>query len=386
MTNFTNEEEMKANQERIENLYQNVQNCLDLSEWLEYRLDNNDFGFEIGDADLSYVVGNLDGVYFRVEMPTATRVILKVEDWGSEYEYVIDKLRKVIAPCIWNLGSNLNRKLNGYKGEAVRYEFNSVEGELVKAIGWDVLDPEALVQELFNKTLTGQIRIERVEPCYPGADSKKMLLNSRFGVYTGFADKKYINRINKYSEFELFITLKSISEEIANYYGQVVSKKRDRETYDPISQNYSYALSYLIQQTARFGVKVNPPSNQPSEPTVEFEAWYFWWEEAFKKLLRDNPNILEEWKSFKNGFDPNFKPSCLYKEYLEAYKELYEYANKQKTIDTIRCVADMKKVMKERKATPQGRALNLATDIVQKARKENSQSEENGYSDFDYLY
>ena len=386
MTNFVNEEEMKANQERIENLYQNIQNCMDLVEWLEYRLDNNEYSLAIADADLSYIAGKLDGIYFRVEMPKATRVILKVEDWGEEYDYIIEALRKAIAPCIWNLGSGVNRELNGYRGEAVRYEFNSVDDEPVKAIGWDVEDPEAFVQEMFIKTLTGQIKLERVEPCYPDADSKKLLLNSRFGEYTGFADKEYINQIKNYSEFELFVTIKSMSEEIAKYYNAVISQKRDRHEFDPISQNYSYALSFLMQQTTRFGVKVNPPANEPTDTTVEFEAWYFWWEEAFDKLLRENPDVLEEWKKFENGFDPNFKPDCSYQEYFEAYKELYEYENKKQVVDTIKCVADTKKVMEERKQTPQGRALNLATDIVQRVRKDTHEINNNEKSAFDYLY
>lgn len=358
----------------IQNLYRNIHSGNDIAEWLDFMCSKSDYSLAIEDFDIDYVDGYLDGVMFRVEMPSKSRLILKTELDSSD---VFDKLKRCLQPIAWNLDSGDNKR--PYRAEVLRYYFECDSLHMI-ATCWDPKNPHELANEIFQQIKNQEISVHHVAYLHPDIDLKKMILDSRYGAYTGFADKEYIEQINNFSEFELFIAIKSLSEELAEYYVNDLSKRKKVDV-DVKSKNYSYAFEYLCQQTKRFGIKVNPPANEPNDATIELSAWFSWWEDAFKKLLDQNPNIEEEWKEkFENGYDPNFRPEEPFNEYLSAYRQLEEERAKQEALkqaqekrqrfaEVLKAEETARLEFEERKKSPFGRAKNIIININKKEQK-----------------
>lgn len=376
--------------EKLSNLYMHIKNCKDMAKWLDYRFANSDREFALVEVEDDYLYGRLDGPLFRIEMPTETRMFLKVEDWDAEYEYVIEDLKKVIAPTIWHLGQK-GKKTDDYRSEVLRYTFKETDAHIplnVNVIGYDVKNPKGLIQDILLKAKLGLVRIQHLEVRYPNVTAEEIMYDSLFGTYTGFADEKYIKQINKYSEFELFMAIKSLTEEIAKY-GNYLKSLPELPKYDEISQNFTFALAYLIQQVGKFGVKIIPPSFDFVDQPPEFDAWYMWWDEAFSSLLKEKPYIMDEWKGFKNGYDPNFKPKTPFKEYLKAYMELREEEiarlRKEQLASSRKEVVDTLKEVSEVKRTGGDLKVNLMQMVKSLVRRSNDAKEQQETSPYDFM-
>ncbi len=372
---------------QLQELYTHIEDCFDMATWLEFML-SKDYDIAILEVENDYVYGRLDGVLFRVEMPNPNRIILKTENWGKEYSYVYDKLKSAIAPTVWHLGSKKDKNKDAYRAEVASYKFKDDDADILVSC-YDVKNPIELIQELFIQTMNGLIKIYDLEIKYPNFESEEMIHKSLFGKFDGFADKKYIDKIKNFSEFELFINIKTISEACATYYNNVLRKMDKLPEYDEISQKLAYALSYMVQQTERFGVNVNPPSAVFDDQPIEFDAWYYWWSEAYEDLLRQKPNVMEEWKNYKKGFDPKFRPKVPYKDFLNACKELYveEFQVReaeQLKVQRTKVISTLKEVGKAKKEEnkPTINAKQLVNNIISNA---NQVKQDQTNSPFDFI-
>ncbi len=379
----------KANPSEV---YKDVKNCIDLYEWLKYRISDSKDRLLLAEVNKDVLNAALDGILFRVEMYDGTRLILKVTDYYGAADEILPELKKVIAPVIWNLGKdqNISGEHSNYRSEIISYRFkaeNIFTGikENVFVSAYDVKDAKQLILDVISGLLIDKLDISKISSKYPKFsynDATEIILGAE---NKSFAESKFIEEIEKCSEFELYMYTKNVIYEIAQRIMDIKQAGGDTEK-DKTLKNLQIAYGFLIAQAKRFGIFINDiPGMDILDTSSEYEAWYFWWDEAYNNLVNNHPEVLDGWKSLPDGYDENFRPSSSFDEFYELHLEILESDKRAKEeaerLQKLEKIAEVRDILKdeinnrkqteERKKTPQGRAENFVNDILKKS-KDNS--------------
>lgn len=296
-------------------------------------------------------------------------LMLKVED-GADKEEI--EIKRILKPVMWGITSG---RTDVFSDEILSYSVGDdggVPGSCFNVTIWDFANPMATIDAFLDDIAKGKIFAYNVVSKYMGISGEKLFEKIFYGTYSNFLSQERINEINNYSEFELFFTLKSVSKELQTLEANVVkARKTPIEHEESTAQRrlYNYFFQYLVQQTKRFGVKVNKPSITPPEPTEEFECWMKWWGEAFEKLLEAKPNVLEEWKVYENGYDENFRPEIPFNEFYKMYLVQKQAEAKRKQEEFLRAQKEQEEADKLRRKTLGGRVTSLFDAIKDEAEK-----------------
>lgn len=414
----TNFDELNFNlQDDYKNLYQFINDGNDMAKWLAYRLHNghDDIEWKIENYSDTFVDGFLDDFMFRVEIYDKSRVFLKIEDGNDEEtNRLVDIMKKIIAPTIWHLGKK-NKDKNVFRAEILEYSiggYSTQNEELqifdnsayitqeftipIKVVAWDVEKPLELITDLVKKHLEGEIKVSSIECYYPSADLESIMEDLYYGAYSECIDDSYAKHVQTCSEFELFYTIKVIKDEITKFSNQIRKGEHLDNRDMTIIKNYAYLYEYLVQQCRRFGIRVGFPDSKLGGQTVEFSAWYAWWEEGYNELLKENPKILEEWETTKAGFDLSFKPKTSFEDFITKFRnsileeEMRKKVRQEEFLRVKRKISPeerqrIREIRNARSKTVMGRAKNLLDNLKEHTAKQITKDEKNKQSPYDYI-
>lgn len=108
-----------------------------------------------------------------------------------------------------------------------------------------------------------------------------------YGVYSG--SLQLPEMIDELSEVDLYLQIDALKENIYWKYKMASAAHSQLNTTED-----DYALEYLIYKTKKFGTKIpEPKRGQHIRITEEYERWYEYYENHFKKNLTE-----EEWNEF----------------------------------------------------------------------------------------
>ncbi len=112
------------------------------------------------------------------------------------------------------------------------------------------------------------------------------------------------------------------------------------------------------------------------EPSIEQMAWFEMWNNFFEAKLKENPNLIKDWKkNFAEGYDTNFAPEVDFKQYAKQFEErkIKEQADKlekeekfaREKLEAIkRKIEKMKTLELKRNKTLEGRSENLFEEVL----------------------
>ena len=100
-----------------------------------------------------------------------------------------------------------------------------------------------------------------------------------YGVYPGSLTN--VENINEMDEISLFLSLDSLTKYIFDTHERI--SKGNLPDMDITEQNY--ALEYMMYQTTRFGVAINPPEEGKH---VQISSSYLDWFTYYTKHFHDN--------------------------------------------------------------------------------------------------
>ena len=105
-----------------------------------------------------------------------------------------------------------------------------------------------------------------------------------YGIYSG--SLQWPEMIDKLNEVDLYLQIDALKENIYWKYKMASAAHSELNTTED-----DYALEYLIYKTKKFGTKIpEPKRGQHIRITEEYERWYEYYENHFKKNLTE-----EEW-------------------------------------------------------------------------------------------
>lgn len=108
-----------------------------------------------------------------------------------------------------------------------------------------------------------------------------------YGIYSG--SLQLPEMIDELSEVDLYLQIDALKENIYWKYKMASAAHSQLNTTED-----DYALEYLIYKTKKFGTKIpEPKRGQHIRITEEYERWYEYYENHFKKNLTE-----EEWNEF----------------------------------------------------------------------------------------
>lgn len=292
----------------------NVKDVDDLEEYIFGMLRSKfghyvDYNFvSINDNEL---VAMFAGVPFAVEYERGKNatLIVKVDAYKKGKE-VLETIKRIVSPVMWYIDENAKNPRN-YVAPLVRYKVDGYE-----YYTWDVFNPEDRLDFMAFDIFVLKKKYDEFKIFYPDRSLEDLKNRLLYGEFLSFFDDEGRGLYDNASEFEVFSLLADLmqSEEELQY------KKKTLEQEIELHK-YHFAIAYLIQRTKDFGVKVEPPSLEFKEPSIEFQAWYKWWLTAFDDLLDKDPDILNKWEKYENGFDPEFRPTGSFHDYEEEVRQ-----------------------------------------------------------------
>ena len=135
-----------------------------------------------------------------------------------------------------------------------------------------------------------------------------------YGIYSG--SLQWPEMIDKLNEVDLYLQIGALKENIYWKYKMASAAHSELNTTED-----DYALEYLIYKTKKFGTKIpEPKRGQHIRITEEYERWYEYYENHFKKNLTE-----EEWnefliKKYNNEDVSEFLPSGKWKGFTHIRK------------------------------------------------------------------
>lgn len=139
-----------------------------------------------------------------------------------------------------------------------------------------------------------------------------------YGVYPGsFQMSGFVDSLN---EVDLYLQIDALQENIYWKYNMASAAHTEFNSTED-----DYALEYLIYKTKKFGTKIpDPKKGEHIKITEEYERWYEYYENHFKRNLTEN-----EWNEFlrrkhNNEDVSEFLPSGKWKgfSHIKKLKEL----------------------------------------------------------------
>lgn len=349
--------------------HQDLYTPIDLMIYLQnyFKKRNLDFVFYLDNNDV--ICGEFDGVPFMIDFWGTSKgkimTLSFLQDFEEDFQEEEKMLKMALAPVMW---SQQKTKKPIYAAPIYSYKkLNSEICEISNYTVWDTYNPEKNIQELAKDQLLFPDEYIEIKVFYKPELFEKAKDSLFFGNNPGKISQEHKAQIEKDGEFAIFFKLRELLDE----YDKKKFDIKDERKLDELERDFQYAYCFLMQQTKRFGVKVNKPDPEPVEPTTEFLAWIDLWDASFSRAEQENANILVDWQNeFDCGYDPNFKPPIKLKEYLpyfeikmqvldeiERKKEFDEFnTNSKKTEEETR-------IYNEREKRLDGRTQNIVNEV-----------------------
>lgn len=296
---------------KIINSHLNVKNHEDLVKFIENKFSHSQY--RDYDLDIQYISNNMIGGYlndveFSIEYDYKKSCILYVK---GGFPSTVDLLSKILKPLMWARHEKAKNPLN-WSNPVASYITEDNRDVLV----WDTYDPVKRINGIAFDYYMGDYKVKNLQIHYPGETLESLKQNFLYGEYTGFLPIKP-EEIDKFSEFELFYNIFSLSLLIQEY--SKAAELLEMNVNSKIEE-IAYSTSYLLMKTSKFNIKTNKPGEYPLTLTKEQEIWAALWNETFARAITENPYLLEDWQKYPNDVDPNFKTFMPYDEFAKIYK------------------------------------------------------------------
>lgn len=353
--------------------HKKIHNAYELAYYLDMMLEDDCYSLSVINDNQIY--GIIDGVEFEVEYYGGNFIMVKVEAAAEGVERCI---KRALKPVMWNM-----RGKDGLD-ETITYIMGD-ETCSVRVSVWDFDNPEATINEVLNDIALGKVVAYNIESKSLNKGTEELLKRIYYGTYIDFLPHQRVLEIDKYSEFELFFSIKSLQDEM----DKAASVSADTEEAfiqgEAERRLCNYFFHYLVQQSRKFGVRVNPPAMEAPELSPEFKCWMSWWGEAFERLTKQDPDILEKWKSLPGGYDAQFRPAQPFERYLEQYMQALREKEERARMEIIRQHQEAKIRDEQRRKTLNGRFETLLETIKTEAEElAKGNGNDNPFGDFGY--
>lgn len=296
---------------KIINFSNGLDNLDKLADFLEKRIIkkySRDIYFHIEDVNDEYILGCIDGARFMVYYEPSQRMTLEM---SQGFPNAKAKLMQVLEPIMWNLDENANNPEH-FVRPILSYKTHN-KSEVTE---WETFDPmKKLSAFAFDYYSGADEDVYDVEIYYPETTLETLKESIKYGNFTGCIAPAYLEEVNNFTELELYLHIKGTLDTYEKY--EQAAQLLEVNAEEKLDMT-AYLLCYLMQQTPKFEVPCNPPSEVPVEPTAHQLAWIRWWSEKINEI---EPEKFEEWKDYKYKIDPNFKPNGDYKEYIKIIEE-----------------------------------------------------------------
>ncbi len=345
-----------------------IRNIFDLSKYLDKKLgDLYDYSYNI--ENNNSLTGYIDGLFFSIIFvcdklrDTGSICCIVDDDYLDDNSLLREVLKRRLTMVMWGLAG---KEENSVCSCIMECSYDNGSNGYALMI-WDTMNPKKTMFDFINSMEEyGEEGIEFSEfkIHYPITE-EELRKEFYYGTYTGNLSQENIERIQNMSEFELFYSIRTLEEEIANL---------EEENPDGISDkaytHLNFAEEYMLAQTSKFGIKSREPHEEYEGPNYEQCVWLSWWEEALDELLEQNPNLFEDWNNkFKNGVDPNFRPKISLKKFtkkFEAERQQEEIENQIKQQIGLDLVNVLTKIseQKKQKSSVDVRARELFEEVL----------------------
>lgn len=305
----------------ILNAHLEVHDIESLANYIEQRLGpGHDFVVTV--CEDRYLRGYVDGLYYDITFDDGKYLTLGVDTYNG-YTDTYQLMKKIVSPVMWYCEPGTKPACMGPYCEII---FNNG----LIATSWSHAENlEEIIETAAMSIKNCDIPKENVTLFYGDKPIDYYMDRVKYGNYTGYF-RGEVDEINNYKEFELYYAIKSWIEKYKEI--AIIEEEQDVDMSDKLDM-IDYNLAYLVQQTKRFGVEVDEPSDKPQDPSLDFRAWYAWWTDKFDDLIDNNPGILEVAFTDKSK---DIKPSGSYKDYLDIVskeEEDYEFDVVNKILD-----------------------------------------------------
>jgi len=269
---------------------------------IKYKYGNS-FYFDVQNLEDGYITGFINGAPFMIIYNYGINCSLEI---AQGYPETTKKFINVIQPVMYKICDDARNP-----DRFIQPLFSYTTNDNSKVIEWDVYDPKERLKRLAFDVKNG-LDAENIEIFYKNYKLEDFEEDLKYGAYTGFISGNDLRKIDNYTEIELFLNIKATAEKCEEY------QNIDHDDADGLAYN----VCYLMQQTKRFGVEVNKPSDLPPEPTKDVLAWLNWWSTGIHKALEENPQLVEQWAKMPKSYDPNFRPKGSFKDHLDKAEEI----------------------------------------------------------------
>ena len=298
---------------KVVNFSNGIENLEQLAKFLQMRIlkkYSKDIYFYIEDVNDEYILGCIDGARFMIQYEQSKRMTLEM---SQGFPNAKNKLLYVLEPIMWSLHDEANNP-QGFNRPILTYKTHNGS----EVVEWETFDPIAKLNAVAHYYYNGgSEEVDDLKILYPETTIESLRENIKYGNFTGYLNPDIVEGAKNFTEIELYIHIKATLDTYNKYVEAAELLQVDAEEKLDMT---AYFLCYLMQQTERFGVKSNPPSDEPVEPTVEQLAWIRWWSEKINELSKTHPEKFKEWEHFQYNIDPNYKPEGSYKDLIETIK------------------------------------------------------------------
>lgn len=275
-----------------------IENINDLEEYIFPRLRKmypNYFDYYLLNTEGNEMVASVNGIPFSIYYERGKRLSLAVRiEYREKGEKLLSNIKRIVSPVMWYIDPSI-KKERIFTSPIVSYE---ADGCLFNE--WELSDPVGKLKNIALEYACGE-EFENLEILYPGYTLEDLQKLLKYGEYIEFLPDNEIEEVNNLKELEVFYYIDRLCMKLDNIPKDIDSPKlrlEEEKTY--------FVLAYLIQRTKEFGVKVEKPSLEFTDPGVEFEAWMRWWREGIASLTDEE---MEKYRINDEEFDTSFRPS-----------------------------------------------------------------------------
>lgn len=283
-----------------------VKNVSDLAEYLNNKIPLSWHRKFFVDDENNLINGDVDLVFFELEFVYGKRLMLSIKD---ENEEVTSTLFRLLSAVMWNVDESI--KDNVICAPILKYDDNQRNA---KRFEWEYENPLERLKKFAIEYYRFGMDVDNVEITYKNMDLNSLKEQIKYGAYKGYFTSDELKEIDKLSEIELFVSVKHLEKRIGELYYAAEYRNSHSGLYEK-SVEYSYKLHYLEQQAKKFGVSVNEPTFEQTSQSEEYIAWFKWWNNSIKKILKANPEIKRN--LFHGDHNFNIKPEGSFNDFLE---------------------------------------------------------------------
>ena len=193
---------------KILNFSNGIENLDQLAKFLQLRIlkkYSKDVYCYIEVVNDEYILGCIDGARFMINYEQSKRMTLEMSEGFPNAK---KKLLTVLEPIMWSLHDDANNPEHFVRPLIEYYTKNGSE-----VVEWETFDPIAKLNAVAHYFYNGgSEEIDELKINYPNTTIESLRENIKYGNWTGYLDRKIVDGAKEFTEVELYIYYKILTQ------------------------------------------------------------------------------------------------------------------------------------------------------------------------------